>query len=214
MHGEDDGQGLGLGTHRAHVVAGDGCSNAVGLEIEGIECLRGGGDGRQARIDWHLGELVFLRGPEGVEVVGHRGAALDLGGIDGGPCEGCDRRCLGSAAIAGAELKEARLIETALHLGDAIADRGLARLIEWQAVLGQHPLHLALGKRLALVLRLHHKGHGFTAMVGGSGFLGMGGELEGGGDWRFGVKAGEADEADEQGGGEQEFHAAGMMRGG
>ena len=152
MHGQDDWQALGLGTDGLGHVTGNLEAERRRGDVERFDVLDRRLDRDELGLEWHGGQFLLHAIPEGIEVIRHGQAALDLSRIDCRTAQAGDRGDLGLGvgAINGAHLDEARFVQRTSGHGltvDKIAD---ALLIRGQSILEDGPFDDARGGLAAI----------------------------------------------------------------
>jgi len=154
VDGEHDRQTPRSGVSRPRQVARHWRANAVGLQIPAIDPRTRRRHGREPGADRHGGQLAFLPGPEGVEIVGHGQAGADF--------ERADRRSAdsrqgpaGRGVPGRAALEEARFIEPAGHGPITVRQAQSALGDGRHAVLRDRPFHLGFIDWLLTVHQPH-----------------------------------------------------------
>ena len=139
MHMEDGRQRFGLCTLRTAKVAGDGLSaETLDLQIKSLHAFHRRRDRCERRFERHFGQSGFLRGPEGIEVIRHGQARLDLQRI---VSRGGQR---GRFAAGGTKLQEAGLVEFAAESELAGVERHFLCGLRLEAVFAEHERHFGM----------------------------------------------------------------------
>ena len=131
MHGEDDGQALGLGSDGLGHVTRNLQSERGRGDIEGFNVLERRLNGDELGLDGYGGQFLLHAIPESVEIIRHRQAPLDLGRINRGTAKTKDRGGLGLGVgtIDGTHLNEARFIQRSSGHGLTIYELAHALLV-------------------------------------------------------------------------------------